>query len=122
MKELLDEIRARSHEVLAVVQEEQEVSSSDGIHERGDEGPAWLLSYAERGRHLPRNERRVGDRREFDKPDAVFEIVEHVSCKLQRQSRLACAARSGEGHEPLRTHDPRQLGQLSLAADELREL
>ena len=52
-----------------------------------------LLPDAERGRHRLRHEPRVGQRRQLDEPDAVGIVVEHVGRDLQRQPRLADAAR-----------------------------
>ena len=92
------------------------------VGERIGDRPAAAFRHAD-GAGDPRgDEHRVADRLERDEEDAVREVVRDAGGELERQSRLARAARPGQRQQPGRAQEGRRLGQLGVATDERRQL
>ena len=68
------------------------------------------------------DQHRVADRLERHEEHAVREVVRDAGGELERQSRLARAARPGQREQPGRAEQGRGLGQLGVATDEGRQL
>ena len=64
----------------------------------------------------------LGQRRELDPPHAVREAVERVGGHLQRQARLAAAARAGQREQARRGKRLAHVVEFTLATDEARQL
>ena len=62
---------------------------------------AGLVGQAQRACHRDRHDVGMGDRRQVDIPDAVGEFVRHAGGDLDRQARLARAARAGQRDQPV---------------------
>ncbi len=114
--------RAGGEHVLGVVEYEQELPRPQVVLQRLRKAPARLLAEPERRRHRLRDETRVGQRRQLDQPDAVRERFDEFRRNLQRETRLAATARTGQGEEAGPAEQRLDVGNVALAADEAREL
>ena len=97
----LDQISGGVAHMLAVVQHQQ----PDPALQRGGHGLAHalarLLGDAQHRRHRIGHRSRVGDRGQFEKPDAVGELIGHPRRDLGRQPGLADPAHPGQRHQPM---------------------
>ncbi len=118
LHELLREVGARVDQVLAVVENHEELAVPDELDERLDHRAAGLLHDSEYRGHRLRHQARIGHRRKFDEPDAVGKLVEHVCGNLQRQPRLADAADAEQREDRDPGEELFHLGLPALAADE----
>jgi hypothetical protein len=73
---------------------------------------------ADRRRDRPLDEGGVAQRLQRRPVDAVGEVLDRLRRQLQRQARLAAAARAGKGEEAVPAQKRARLGELALAADE----
>ena len=64
----------------------------------------------------------MGDRRQIDVADAVGELTAHLAGDFDGQPGLACAARAGQGDQPVVGQEAADLGDLRGTADEARQL
>ena len=80
------------------------------------------LDQAQRRQDRCRDQARIADRLERDEPDPIRESLGNVCRELERETRLARAARSGECQEPGAPQEIARLAQLGVASDEAREL
>ena len=122
LEKLFGQVGARVHEVLAVVEDDEELAVANELDERLDHGAARLLHDAEHGRDRLGNQPCIGDRRKLDEPDAVGKFVEHVGRDLQRQPRLAETAHPEQREQRRFLEQLSHLGLTALAADERRHL
>src|SRR5258705_8721056 len=107
--------------MLAVVQDEQCLLVADGLHERLDRGRRGTIGELKGRRDLLWYERGIADRREIHPADASEPSADIGGC-FARQTRLAAPTGAREGEQaPARQH-PRDLAELSLAADESRQV
>jgi hypothetical protein len=113
---------AGTEQVLAVVQHDEQALVDARGHEHVDERTAGLFLDAQRARHRLHDEAGVRDRGQLDEPHAVRIVVEHVRGKLQREPRLADAARADQREQPRAVQRLARLDQFALAADERRGL
>ena len=88
--------RAGLHNVLAVVEDEQEASIGDVLDQRFGHRVSRFLLDAEHGCDCLRHESRIIERSELDEPHPVWVILEDLGGNLQRQPRLANAARADQ--------------------------
>ncbi|HLW12350.1 MAG TPA: hypothetical protein VKU81_06600 [Casimicrobiaceae bacterium] len=116
------QFRAGVDQMLAVVEDEQQLAVSAMPGQRLRHGAARFLLDPERRGHRLRHQFRVCERRKFDQPHAVGEIIKRVGRDLKRQARLAKAAGADDGDEPCSAQQFPDLVQLTLAADERRHL
>jgi len=65
----------------------------------------------------------LGDRGEVDKPNAIREIISHVSCTLESEVCLADSAWASQGEQPdiILLEDVTDSRQLPLASDKPRK-
>lgn len=112
--------RCREH-MLAVVEHQQERSGSQIVDQDLGGGPRRFPKAQHRGDGL-RDDRRVGNRRQFHEPDPIRERVEAIRGGLDRQSRLPRAARSAEGDQVGPGQEALDLSHLRFPADEARRL
>ena len=110
-------------QVLAVVENEQGASPAtmlgDGVAGdpcRPTREPASAAATASTTRLAS------GDGSEVDEPDAVGERRQQVLRQLQREARLAAAADAGQREHARVAEQSCALGELALAADEVRPL
>ena len=75
--------------MLAVVEQEQQLAVPQTIEQRGQDRAARLLAHAQREATVVRYQRGVGQRREFDQPDAIRKLLELIARGHQRQACLA---------------------------------
>ncbi len=116
------EFRAGVDQMLAVVEDEQQPAVGAMPDQRLRRGTARFLLDPQRGGDRLRHQFRICKRRQFDQPHAVGEIIERVGCDLERQAGLAEAAGADDGDEPCSAQQFPDLAQLTLAADERRDL
>ncbi len=73
-------------------------------------------------RHCLGHQPGIGQRREFDQPDAVLKGGQDVVAGLDRQARLAAPSRADEREQAGRAQEVPQFGDLFLAPDEACQL
>ena len=81
---------------------------------------ARLLGDAQHRGHRVGHRRRIADRGQFEKPDAVRELVGQPRRDFGRQAGLADPAHPGQRHQPMSLHRLLHLGQFGFAPDEAR--
>ena len=86
----------RPHQVLAIVEHQQEALGPQLGGQRVFAGPARLLPDAKAVHHRRHQQPGVGERRQLHQPDAVREVVDQLRGGLQGQPRLAGASRTGQ--------------------------
>ncbi len=119
------ELTRGSSEVLAVVENEQELASAQVALEEAERRSRLSLELRAPHAHSfgdgLRHSCRVADRRQLDEPRAVCVLVNSSSGSLDRKARLAHAARAGERHQPVFDEAVAHEPAFVLAADETRE-
>ncbi|CAA9276920.1 MAG: hypothetical protein AVDCRST_MAG26-3112 [uncultured Chloroflexia bacterium] len=115
-------MRAGFDQVLAVVQDQQELLVAQVVDQDVEERTPRLFAHAERGRHALHNQRRIQDGRQLDEPHAVDELLHELRGCFKREPRLAGTTGTGQGQEMCGAEQAFDLGKLSLASDERREL
>ena len=114
--------RCGRDDLLEVVEHEQHRLVAQPVGERIGDRPGGPLRDADRAGDPGGDQHRVADRLERYEEDAVREVVRDAGGELERQSRLARAARPGQRQQPGRAEQGRRLGQLGVATDEGRQL
>ena len=106
--------------LLEVVQHQQKPFVLEVVLHALDERLVPALPHVERLRDGRDDQRGVGEGGERHEEDAVLELIQEISRRLQRQAGLARAPRTGEGKEAhLGSHKPpSDLLHLPLASDE----
>ncbi len=113
---------ARVDQVLAVVEDDQDVLRDQGVEQGLQGGPAGLRDDPERSGDGRRHGLGVGDRGQFDQPHPVAAAVEQLGGHLQAQPRLAAPAGPGQGDHARGVHQGPHLCELPGASDERGEL
>ena len=110
----------RVEEVLAVVDQEQELPPGELVDECGRRRPALGKRQTQRRRHRRSHEVGLVDPRQLDEPDAVGIPVgvESARCELQGEPGLARAAGPDQGQQPGAVEHGVQLPQLAASPDE----
>ena len=108
--------------MLTGVEDEQQLTAAQVVHDRVRLGPGVLLGQPEAGRDGVRQQVRIVQPAQLGQAHAVGEPAAGAGRGTQRDPRLADAAGAGHGHQPGRTQQPVQHGQLPLAADESGDL
>ena len=115
-----DQRRGGQH-LLEVVHHQQRLPIAQVLHQpvpRRALPGLQVQGVDDRGRH----QIGVDDRRERDEGDAAREAIRHLRRDLQRQARLAGAARAGQRQHARLLEQPHALGDLALAPDEAGHL
>src|SRR5207249_3386799 len=107
---------------LAVVDHEQQMLLPDLGNDEVERVALGAQPHPERSRGLLHHQRPVRDRGELDEANAALECLLAPRCELERETRLTCAARARECQQPGPLERGDQLSELSLAADEARQL
>ena len=109
-------------EVLAVVEEQQELLRAQVVDDRVDRGLPGLLLDPQGAPDLGDEELRVAERRELDQPGAVAIAVEGIRGNLQFEARLAGATDTDQCDQATPHQQAPDLGQLPLASHERGDL
>jgi hypothetical protein len=100
------------------------MSSIASIADRVDDDAQHILrrelAHAHRVDDLLADQLRIAERREVD-PHDVVEALAHAMRELEREARLAAAARAGDREQPRRAEERRRLHELAGAAEERGE-
>ena len=121
-KQGFGERRAGSDQVLAIVQDQQQLPGPQVVGERLRHRAARLLAHAEgRGYGFGR-EGGVREGRQTHPPHPVAEPPDEVLGDPQGEARLAASPGSGEGEEAGAREQPLDLGDLTLPTHEAGEL
>ncbi len=96
----LDHLRSGLQHVLEVVEDEDEPLLAEEVFDALLDREACDLLDPECLRNRRKHETRVGDRRQRDEEGAVGEVLEQVGCRLEREARLAGAARACQREQP----------------------
>ena len=83
---------ASVEQVLAVVENEQDLAIAQRTRQHASEGLFGRLADAQDGRDARRHQRRVDHGTEFDQPHAVAVVVNQRSSDFERKPRLAATA------------------------------
>ena len=121
-KDRVDEPGGRLDDVLAVVEYDERAPRLERVDDRLGHRPVSPFADVEYRRDRVRDEIIVRQRRELDEPDAVLVPVEQIGAHLQREARLADAARADERDEPVLGEQLRDGEDVDVAADEARDL
>ena len=113
---------ARAEDVLAVVEHHEESAVADEPQQGVRRGAARFVGQPEHAGRGDGHGVGVGHRSQVDEPDAVVVVADHAGSDMDRQPRLARAAGSAEGDEPVRGQGVTQIRRLGLAPDEGRQL
>jgi hypothetical protein len=70
-----DQVGGRVENVLAVIEHQQPDPALQRTSHRLAHALAWLLGDTQHRRHRIGHRRRIGDRGQFEKPDAIGELV-----------------------------------------------
>ncbi len=114
----IDEFRDRVEQVLAIVEDEQELLRAEKVEQSLVEGLTHARLHPERGSDRLDDRLGLPDGRELAQPRAVAVARERFGRDLGRESRLADTTHAGQRDDPCigeRTHD---VGQLTLASHE----
>ena len=122
LQQLLRELRTGVRDVLAVVEDQQELPILDMLKQCVRDPAPRLLLDPERRRHRLRHQPRIRERRELDEPYAIGKVVQHLGAHLQRDPCLAQSADARHRHEAVPVEPSLDFGELAVAADERREL
>ncbi len=114
-------MRAGFNQVLAVVQDQQELLVAKVVGQDVEERTPRLFAHPECGRHALHHQRRIQNGRQLDKPDPLCELIEKIRGCLQREPGLAGTAGAGQRKQMRGAEQALDLGQLSLAPDERGE-
>ena len=121
-QQALRELGARLHEVLAVVEDQQQVPVPHELQQRVDDREPGLFLHAQHRRHRLRHETRIVDWSELDQPRAVGKRVEGVGRHLERQPGLAEAAATQQCQQACLGELFSYVDEFAFAPDEGREL
>ena len=116
--DLPDRRRGRHEDVLAVVQQDEQLASGHRLGDRLDDAGVALRGDAEGGGDRVGDRFGVGHRCQLDEPDAVSELVGQFCGDREGEAGLADAAHAAEGDERTGADQRRQLGQHLRAPDE----
>ncbi len=106
--------------MFAVVKHQQPHPALQGGGHALGYAPAGLLGDAQHRGHRVGHRRRIGDRSQFEKPDAVGKFVAEPRRDFGCQTGLADPAHPSQRQQPMSLHRGLQLGDLGLAPDEAR--
>ena len=109
-------------EVLAVVEEQEQLLGAQVVDERVERGLPGLRLDPQGAPDLRDHEICVAERRELDQPGAVALAIEAIRRSLQREPRLAGAAHADQRHQATGRQEPRDVRQLPLAPNERGDL
>ncbi len=115
---LFDEGRGAGHEVLAVVEDEDELLVTEMVQQALTHRRALALLDSEHGRDAVVEELLVPDARQLHQPRAISIVGDGVDCELHRKPRLAHPADSGQRHQRELLERCGDFGELPCAADE----
>jgi hypothetical protein len=107
--------------VLAIIEDQEEMSTADVIPERFADGSVWSLSNVEHRCHGLSHQARIADGRQIDDPYAVGKTIEHIRRQFQRQARLATPAGARKCQQASGRHESQELRDFLIAPDEVRE-
>ena len=114
----LDEVGGGVENVLAVVEYQQPDPALQRSGHRLTHGLARLLSDAQHRRHRVGHRRRIGDRSQCEKPNAVGELIGQLRGDFGCQAGLANPAHTGQRHKPMSVDRRLHLVEFGLTSDE----
>src|SRR2546421_9005468 len=107
--------------MLAVVEQQQYALGAKWGLDRGHRRRVSFSTCAKYSGDCMWDQRRVGQRREFDEPYSVRKVCDELARGLERQSGLSGAAGPDEGDQPRVAHLLADLRQGLRSADESRQ-
>ena len=114
--------RGRVGDLLEVVEHQEQPAVVQPLGERVHDRTGPAVDEPDGGGDPRSDEHRVADRLERHEEGAVRESAGNLAGKLERESRLAGPARSGQGQQARRREQARGLIELAVAPDECRQL
>ena len=108
--------------MLAVVQHQQDAAWPQVVRQHVGQRPGTVGAQSQSLGNRLRNQRRIAQQGQLRQPDAVWKGVLHFFGHLERESSLAAAARSGQGHQPMVVQKRFDRQQRFGAANETRQL
>jgi hypothetical protein len=99
VEEGVGQLRACLHQVLAVVQHEQQPPGAQSVLQGLQDGTAGFFPNAKRRGRLLRHQGGIGQRRQSDKPRAIRNqpTAVQIARHLEREPGLSHPARTGQG-------------------------
>jgi hypothetical protein len=121
-EQAVGKLRARLHQVLAVVQNDQDLQVAEVIGYRFAQGTAGDLRHVQGSRDGLRHEVGVGDGCEPHPPRPVLESLDEMPGRRPGEPRLASAPWAAQREETPFREQPLYIRELPLAPDEARAL
>jgi hypothetical protein len=121
MKHGVGEARTSLQQVLAIVQQQQQLAALDSRAQGLQDRLPRRLMHAQHLGHRARHQRRIGQRGQVHEPDTVAVGGHHLSRRLQREPSLADAADTNKSQQACAGQQPLDVDQLPFAADERRQ-
>ncbi|HEX6442948.1 MAG TPA: hypothetical protein VF007_12225 [Stellaceae bacterium] len=119
MHDRLGDFRGGVDHMLAIVQHQQQPSAGEGNRHASRRSLAFQIQPDRRGNRRG-NQAGIGEGGELGQPDSVGKVRQQFAGDRQGEPRLADAASAGQGNEPVRGGEVQDLGDLFVAADQLR--
>ena len=116
-----DQFGAAPHQVLAVVEHDQEVSFVQVLRERVGQRLAGLLVDVHRAPQGRCDQRGFADSLQVHPVGSVGKDRRHLPGDLHRQPGLSAATRTGQGHHPGVGNEVGHLRPFTFAADKCRD-
>ena len=107
----------RTDQAFAIIEDQQRPAPADGGRQGLAGAHTAVQVAADRSGDGAGDELIVGHRRQVDEPDAIGKPLAEAPAKLHRKSRLAVAAGTDEGDQPLRPKASVQVRELGFAAN-----
>ena len=120
VQQFLHQGRGIGHLLEIVHEQERPAEAAKMLGDRPDQREIAALTNTERPGNGRCHQPWIGDRREVDERHAAVEVKDEIFCHLNGQARLACAAWSGQRHQPdsgVEQHVP-DAGELRASPDE----
>ena len=96
MEQGVGEAGACIDQVLAVIEEQQELALAERRADLINDGPPRLFTDVHGRGNCPRNACRIGDGRQLDQPHPIGITVEDSGGEVEGEPGLAAAARTGQ--------------------------
>ncbi len=107
--------------MLAVVEHDQRRPVADVVGNHPDRPSTRLGGQADRVEHRARQRTRITHRRQLHPPHSTVEVVDRLGSDLQRQPRLADAARADQRHEATVIHRRQHRSRVRFTTDQRRQ-
>src|SRR5262245_46586637 len=122
MQKMIRQFCACLNQVLAIIQDQQQAFGAQIIRNDIEDGHVWHLTQSKYPRDSWRDERNLGERRQFCHPGPIREGWQKLLPNLQCEPGLACSARTCQREQARVREQLLYFNQLALTPDEAGQL